>query len=504
MLVLACLSLPSCAGTVGDTQVHVLLDTDLPVPLVIGRLRVDVFSETGTWMDTRDVRLPTVADWPASFDVYAPAGRAPRRVRIRARAYAEGALRDYRGERFEPPPSTDAAPGDVAPAAAPAEGPRLLRGDRDETPSTEPSPNLTVDRLAWLTPAAGDHRTVRLVLGGECAGAMADLASDTTCVDGRRVSTPEATEGGETERSVAGTFGVEEPTTSPPGAATVLADGTSLYDDEVLVEGGAFILGTRALVESTGTAEGAGNVRPSPEHIVTVPSFFVDRYEVTVARWRAALARGYRPIFDALVNNDGPIVYDQANPTRLCTYSTTPRKDGSRETFPLTCIFASDAQAFCTYENKTLLSEARWEFLASAWGRTHKSLQPTELPPKNCEIAALGREPNGECRSLGYGPVAVDAYPDDVTRGPGGASVFGLTGNAAEIVLDDFRPYESVCWARAGVRDPRCSDPLSQYGTARGGGFDTLLGSLVSTARLPIARNFVSPGLGFRCSREAH
>ena len=89
-------------------EVVVSIDTDAPVPELIGRLRVDVFDEQGTWLESRDMARTNPSDWPASFSLYTEDGEgkvaAPRRVLVRARAYLEGRLRSYQGERFEPRP----------------------------------------------------------------------------------------------------------------------------------------------------------------------------------------------------------------------------------------------------------------------------------------------------------------------------------------------------------------------------------------------------------------
>jgi formylglycine-generating enzyme required for sulfatase activity len=79
----------------------VSIDTDAPVPSLVGRLRIDVFDEQGRWLDSRDVARTDPKDWPASFSVYRPDDVTSRTVLVRARAYLEGRVRDYQGERFQ-------------------------------------------------------------------------------------------------------------------------------------------------------------------------------------------------------------------------------------------------------------------------------------------------------------------------------------------------------------------------------------------------------------------
>jgi formylglycine-generating enzyme required for sulfatase activity len=81
-----------------------VVDTDMPVPQLAGRLRVDLYAEDGTWFESRDIGRSDPLDWPASFGVYSDDDVNPKRVLVRLRAYPEGAVRDYRGEHFKPRP----------------------------------------------------------------------------------------------------------------------------------------------------------------------------------------------------------------------------------------------------------------------------------------------------------------------------------------------------------------------------------------------------------------
>lgn len=82
-------------------EVVISIDTDAPVPGLVGRLRIDVFDEGGRWLDSRDVARTDPKDWPASFSVYTADPSTSRTVMVRARAYLEGRVRDYEGERFQ-------------------------------------------------------------------------------------------------------------------------------------------------------------------------------------------------------------------------------------------------------------------------------------------------------------------------------------------------------------------------------------------------------------------
>src|SRR5688572_1979289 len=111
-------------------EVLVVVDTNLPAPLVAGRLRVDLYTEEGTWFDSSDFGRPVPRDWPASFSVYSADESRARKVWVRLRAYPEGAVDVYDH-------GTDR--------------PRLVRDGLDATPAVEPSPRLTVDRVVLVT-----------------------------------------------------------------------------------------------------------------------------------------------------------------------------------------------------------------------------------------------------------------------------------------------------------------------------------------------------------------
>lgn len=77
----------------------VVVDTDLPVPQLASRLRVDLYSPEGKWYASRDIGRPNPGDWPVSFSLYSTDEQHEKVALLRLRAYAEGYVRDYRGER---------------------------------------------------------------------------------------------------------------------------------------------------------------------------------------------------------------------------------------------------------------------------------------------------------------------------------------------------------------------------------------------------------------------
>ncbi len=83
----------------------VIVDTDLPAPGIVDRLRVDLYTaDRSAWYVSREIATPDPSAWPVSFSVYDPDPSVARAVVLRLRAYPGGVVRDYRGERFTPRP----------------------------------------------------------------------------------------------------------------------------------------------------------------------------------------------------------------------------------------------------------------------------------------------------------------------------------------------------------------------------------------------------------------
>ncbi len=121
----------------------VVVDTNLSVPLAVNRLRVDLYSEREVVRFQRSVARRNPGR-PASFSEFTEEGQS-RAVWSRLRAYLDGYVESYQGERF-----TDwSAPlerGD-------GDGkPRLIVDDVDRTPFDETSPLVAIDRsIDWCS-----------------------------------------------------------------------------------------------------------------------------------------------------------------------------------------------------------------------------------------------------------------------------------------------------------------------------------------------------------------
>ncbi|MBS2018763.1 MAG: SUMF1/EgtB/PvdO family nonheme iron enzyme [Deltaproteobacteria bacterium] len=477
--------LPHCAGeTVARGEVLVVVDTDVDVPRLVSTLRLDVWRE-GRWIDSRETPVRDARRLPMSFGAFSSAEDRPSRAILRLRAYGDGAVVD-----------------------APAE-PRLVVDGADRTPRREPDPALAIDELVSVTVVPGEKRRVRIVLFGACAGSAADVVAGETCLapDGQRGAVPEAVDDRETSSSLgatlAGTFGKggRAPSDAPRPASPPDDGG------EAWIPGGAFVLGSRDLAANR--AWGGVDVKSTPPRVVVVSSLWMDRFEVSVGRFRRALARGFRPPTSPQGNDAAlPSKLEGAGDLeRFCTFSASDR---SRDAYPLTCVTFDTARAFCAFEGGDLPTEAEWEYAATAALRPVKTPYPWGEGSPGCAGATFAHTSlpdleRSECSREGapVGPSAVGVSARDVTPVDGDAGgVRDLGGNVAEWTREVYRDYDAPCWRAATQRDPTCVDDGEARRVTRGGAFTEELAGAHGALRKPALASLPFAGIGFRCVRR--
>lgn len=362
------------------------------MPRVVSRLRVDVTTEDGRLVATRDDLRADPQDWPASFSVYEDDPDRPRALLVRLRAYPDARIVPVSG----------------------GEG----------TVASEPDPTVTVDRTIRVPLVFGERGRRVVVLRGACVGRRA-------CGEADPPLEPTMDRG---VASVVGTFGAAG------------CEGVTLAEERACIPGGAFLLGDR--FHRPSSTDGSLPFDARPERVVTVRRFAIDRDEVTVARFRSALARGFTPPTPvSATERDGPP--GRGSGTE-CSWSATPR---GREGYPLSCVTWDTARALCRFDGGDLPSEAQWEYAALASGRRAKTQFPWGDEPPDCDRAVYGRGLAGDdCITRGEGLPPSDTVTADVT--PEG--VRNLAGSLVEHVRDDHRRYTDPCWTGAPDEDPVC------------------------------------------------
>ncbi len=383
-----------------------------------------------------------------------------------------------------------ADPSDAASATPPNPGadttaeerrPRLVIDGADVTPRAEPLPNLTVDRLALIRIEPARKSWVRLLLDGGLG--------DAACVDaeGTLVRLREEPVHAGVAHDMASRAGTWSGYDQRPCGGEPKRGGTELFDGQVCISGGAFTLGDPSVIGSEGD-DG------QPERVAVLPPFFMDRFEYSVARYRDARRRGFKPPDGGPLNNFDGVALDPDVATRACTWSEA--LDGSplypdQETLPLSCVSWYSARALCLLDGGDLPTVAEREYAASATGREFETLYPWGDDPKSGSVEC-------EASGTGVGLAPVDAEPwasADMT--PDG--VVALGGSLAEWTLDSHRPYSDPCWQSQPMESPRCWEEQAPLRTLAGGSWRDPAGRTRSAERVAGAPAATDPSVGFRC-----
>jgi formylglycine-generating enzyme required for sulfatase activity len=268
----------------------------------------------------------------------------------------------------------------------------------------------------------------------------------------------------------------------------------------------------------------------------TISGFRLDKYDVTVARFRnfvAAWNGGWRPAAGAgkhthlngglgLANSGASGAYEtgwvttdnsniaptDTNLTCDPVTSTWTSQAGSQENLPINCVNWYEAYGFCIWDGGFLPSEAEWEYAAAGgsqqreypWGSTSPGdlFNGVQCPGTGCDYAIYGcAYPSGGGPMTCSGTVTVaNIAPVGTTlSGLGAFDQLDLAGNVVQWTLDWYATYVDPC--------TDCAYLISTSGrTSRGGGYDSPEGALVPWFR----GGATSPGVryrdqGFRCAR---
>jgi formylglycine-generating enzyme required for sulfatase activity len=247
--------------------------------------------------------------------------------------------------------------------------------------------------------------------------------------------------------------------------ATTSTLPTELLDEKnvqmVLVPAGEFTMGSDQ-----------GNPDEKPVHLVYLNSFYIDKYEVTNALYRACVTTGRCP---------RP---QNGSSSSHSTYYGNPEFDD----YPVVYVDWNMADAYCDWRGAQLPTEAQWEKAARGpdehtypWGES------IDCNKSNYFDSAQGKYCVGDTTRVG-----------SYTAGRSGYGVYDLMGNVSEWVSDW---YSADYYQNLFNRNP--SGPaMGQYRVLRGGSWSTSLG-LDTTLRLRYEPSYVGYDVGFRCVKNA-
>jgi formylglycine-generating enzyme required for sulfatase activity len=249
----------------------------------------------------------------------------------------------------------------------------------------------------------------------------------------------------------------------------------------------------------------------------TVSAFALDRFEVTVGRFRRFVDAGggvqasAPPLQSGAVAGASATGWTSAWTQQLLTdkaglvealkcladFSSWTDAALGNETRPINCVTWYEAQAFCIWDGGRLATEAEWNFVAAAGSqqRVYPWSSPATADLIDTSQASYYVDDHTQC----YGDGKIGCSPADlVTVGSKtGESLWGhfdLSGNVREWVYDYFA---------ATFLNP-CVDCVqttpSPERVMRGGGFETSAPGLTASERDandPLTR---AADVGFRCA----
>lgn len=254
---------------------------------------------------------------------------------------------------------------------------------------------------------------------------------------------------------------------SPISTATIsvvftpLAPQISEIDGTVLINipSGEFIMGSN------------GANGDEPEHKVYLDSYWIDKTEVTNAKYKICVNSG-----ECQTPHGEEYISDFLGFDLISYYM-----DESYADYPVVGVSWLDAKSYCEWADRRLPTEAEWEKAARG---INSNTFPWGEDMVSCEYANYN-----ECDGF---PIKVDSFLSSAS--PYG--VLNMAGNVWEWVNDW---YDSNYYNESPYQNP--SGPISgEQRVLRGGSWSYFVEGLATTYRLSNVSEFVSSDIGIRCA----
>ncbi|MBI5528066.1 MAG: SUMF1/EgtB/PvdO family nonheme iron enzyme [Deltaproteobacteria bacterium] len=245
---------------------------------------------------------------------------------------------------------------------------------------------------------------------------------------------------------------------SPTGKGGLMCD----------VPAGPFMMGCNEVVDDKCSDD------EKPYHEVTVPSYKIDKFEVTTGEYKACVDSGVCTVADT---------------GTYCNYSVA-----GKENHPINCVDWNQATAYCVWAGKRLPTEAEWE---KAAGGTDGRKYPWGNTGLDCDHALWCEDGSNYPSSCGCGSVGTLPVGSKPLGGSPYDGALDIVGNVWEWVEDWYHntytgaPSDGSAWVA-----PTGSDRV-----IRGGSWDDALAdSLRASARNDTGPSRRLHSLGFRCA----
>jgi formylglycine-generating enzyme required for sulfatase activity len=255
-------------------------------------------------------------------------------------------------------------------------------------------------------------------------------------------------------------------------------------------------------------AGGTYNRSNDPASPATVSDFRLDRFEITVGRFRQFVAiypaskpaagAGAHPLIPGSGWQSGWDASLAANKTALTTavkcvpeYQTWTDAVGANENKPMTCLGWYEAFAFCAWDGARLATEAEWNYAAA--GGSEQRQYPWGWDPPDPAHASFG--------CTGDGSAAGSCASTDILNvgslsatGDGRWGQADLAGGVLEWNLDWFVDYPASCKDCSALSG-------GLYRVVRGGSWEGDATFLYSSSRFggELAGHYEA--FGARCAR---
>ena len=254
----------------------------------------------------------------------------------------------------------------------------------------------------------------------------------------------------------------------------------------------------------------------STSYPATVSAFSLDRFEVTVGRFRAFIGAGTgtrrnppaagagKRKLNGIESQGGWNVSWNANLAEDAAalaaalqcdpaYQSWTDVPNGNEALPINCVTWYEAFAFCAWDGGFLPTEAEWNF--AAVGGDEQRAYPWSNPAASLTIDCTRANYNnnaGYCTKPPNG--AVNRVGATAPNGEGSYAQTDLAGNVFEWTMDSFASLNSSC--------DNCSN-LNETGfrVLRGGGWDNLPAQVRTNHRIDRIPSLRHRAVGLRCAR---